>query len=97
MLAMRRGGGTREKTHHRTDQQKQLHVHKRPDPTEAAQPKEDNMKKKPTKQEWMKCAMGTDYKALLEAVQKIDPQKLESYLEKDKTDNPYLFNPVKGA
>lgn len=53
------------------------------------------MKKKPTKKEWVKCGMGLDHKALFEAIQKLDPQKLESYLEEDKTDNPYLFNPKK--
>lgn len=51
------------------------------------------MKKKPTKQEWVEYFMGLDHEPLLKAIRELDPQKLESYLEKDKTDNPYLFNP----
>jgi hypothetical protein len=55
------------------------------------------MKKKPTKEEWVECGMGLDHRALFEAIQKLDPQKLKSYLKKDKTDNPYLFNPKEDA
>ena len=51
------------------------------------------MKKKPTKKEWVEYGMGLDHELLLKAIRELDPQKLESYLEKGKTDNPYLFNP----
>lgn len=51
------------------------------------------MKKKPTKEEWVDYGMEQDLEPLLEAVRNLDPQKLESYLSKDKIDNPYIFDP----
>lgn len=51
------------------------------------------MKKKPTKEEWVDYGMEQDIEPLLEVVRNLDPQKLESYLSKDKIDNPYIFNP----
>jgi hypothetical protein len=53
-----------------------------------------SMRKKPTKEEWVAFGMSQDHTALLEAIQKLDPQMLESYLAKDTENNPYLFNPV---